>query len=272
MSLRRTCHAWSYRGVVLTFAAIAIPLMEAPAQTVDYGALEKLFAEPVTTSATGSPQRVSDVPANMEIITADDIRRSGAIDIPGVLSHVADIDVLQWTAGDADVSVQGYNQPYSSRLLVLIDGRQVYADYYGLTPWSALPIQLDAIRQIEIVRGPASALFGFNAVGGVINIITSSPLYDDVNSVSVGVGTRGFAQGSAVSTYKFNDRAGIRIEAGGRSNDEFPIPPRVGFDRRSDDRGSIDLNGLFQLADEVQFGLEASHTRADQIEMIPTFY
>jgi len=272
MSLRRTCHVRSRRGAVLVLAATAIALTEAHAQTVDYGALEKLFAEPVTTSATGSPQRASEVPADMEIVTADDINRSGAVDIPGVLSHVAGVDVLQWTAGGADVSVQGYNQPYSSRLLVLIDGRQVYADYYGLTPWSALPIELGAIRQIEIVKGPASALFGFNAVGGVINIITSSPLYDDVNTVSVGVGTRGFVQGSVVSTYKFNDRAGIRIEAGGRSNDEFPIPPGVGFNRRSDDRGSLDIDGLFQLADEVQFGLEASRTRADQVEMIPTFY
>jgi outer membrane receptor for ferrienterochelin and colicins len=155
MSLRRTHQARLYRGAVLTLAALAIPLTEAPAQTVDYGALEKLFAEPVTTSATGSPQRASEVPADMEIVTADDIRRSGAVDIPGVLSHVAGVDVLQWTAGGADVSVQGYNQPYSSRLLVLIDGRQVYADYYGLTPCSALPIELGAIRQIEIVKGPA---------------------------------------------------------------------------------------------------------------------
>jgi iron complex outermembrane receptor protein len=265
---------WSRRGAfhILAALAIVIPLTEGYAQTVDYGALEKLFAEPVTTSATGSPQRVSEVPADMEIVTADDIRRSGAVDIPGVLAHVAGVDVLQWTSGDADISIQGYNQPYSSRLLVLIDGRQVYADYYGLTPWSALPIELSAIRQIEIVKGPASALFGFNAVGGVINIITSSPLYDRVNAVSLTVGTRGFAQGSVVSTYKFNDRVGFRIEAGGRSNDEFPIPPNIGFDRRSDDRGSIDVEGLFQLADEVQFGLEASHTRADQIEMIPTFY
>jgi iron complex outermembrane receptor protein len=244
------------------------------AQTVDYDALEKLFAEPVTTSATGSPQRASDVPANMEIVTADDIRRSGAIDIPGVLRHVAGVDVLQWTNDAADVGVRGYNQPFSSRLLVLIDGRQVYADFYGFTPWSTVPVELDAIRQIEIVKGPNSALFGFNAVGGVINIITSSPLYDEVNVATLRGGTQGLAEASVVSTYKFNDRAGIRIEAGGRSNNEFMTDssPAAEPNRHGNDRGEIDLNGLLQLADNVQLGLEVSHTRSDVTELVPTVY
>jgi len=258
-------------GATTMLLAAVLPAPNgARAQTVNYGALEKLFAEPVTTSATGSPQRASDVPATMEIVTADDIRRSGAIDLPGVLRHVPGVDVLQWANSGADVSVRGYNQPYSSRLLVLIDGRQVYADFYGLTPWSALPVELGAIRQIEVVKGPNSALFGFNAVGGVINIITSNPLYDDVNAVSFGGGTQGLAEASVVSTLKLGDRAGIRIEAGGRSNDEFSTGPADSFIRRGNDRGSIDVNALVQIADGVQFGLEGSHTRADQAEMFPT--
>ena len=110
----------------------------AHAQSIDYGALESLFGEPVTTSVTGSPQRASEVPASMTIITADEIRRSGARDIPGILRHVAGVDVLQWTNDQADVAVRGYNQVFSPRLLVLLDGRQVYTDYYGYTPWSAI--------------------------------------------------------------------------------------------------------------------------------------
>ena len=64
------------------------------------------------------------------------------------------------------------------RLLVLINGRQVYLDDYGRTAWQTLPVQIDEIRQIEVVKGPNSALFGFNAMGGVINIITFDPLAD----------------------------------------------------------------------------------------------
>src|SRR5882757_6629661 len=65
----------------------------ASAQTMNYGALEQLFGEPVTTSVTGSPQRSSEVPANMEIITAEDIRRSGARDVTGALRNVIGVDL-----------------------------------------------------------------------------------------------------------------------------------------------------------------------------------
>jgi outer membrane receptor for ferrienterochelin and colicins len=242
---------------------------EVRAQSMDYGALEQLFGEPVTTSVTGSPQRASDVPATMEIITADDIRRSGALDIPGVLRHVDGIDVLQWTNDQADVSARGYNQPYSPRMLVLIDGRQVYADYYGFTPWSTLPVELSAIRQIEVVKGPNSALFGFNAAGGVINIVTYNPLYDDVNTASATGGTQNLAQGSAVSTIKLGDGSAVRLSAGGRSNSDFTTPitlPYIGT-RLGDDRGAIDLDGVVRLDEKTDLNLEASHVTADQSEI-----
>ena len=126
----------------------------AHSQTIDYVALEELFQEPVTASATGQPQRESDVPANMIIVTADDIRRSGGRNVPDVLRHVAGVDVMEWTNADVDVGLRGYDKPYSARVLVLIDGRQVYADHYGFMPWNILTVELSAIRQIEIVKGP----------------------------------------------------------------------------------------------------------------------
>ncbi|HWK47385.1 MAG TPA: TonB-dependent receptor [Stellaceae bacterium] len=246
---------------------------DARAQTIDYGALEQLFGEPVTTSATGSPQKATEVPATMEIVTAEDIRRSGARDIPGVLKHVTGVDVLQWGTDSADVGVRGYDQAYSPRLLVLIDGRQVYADYYGFTPWSAIPVELGAIRQIEVVKGPNSALFGFNAVGGVINIVTYNPLYDDVNTATLLGGTQGLAQGSAVGTVKLGSIGGLRISAGGRSGDDFssPLPASSLGARRGNNRGAIDVDGVFRLSDKVQLTLEASHTEADQTEFTPGF-
>lgn len=243
-------------------------------QSLDYGALEQLFGEPVTTSVTGSPQRVSDVPATMQIITADDIRRSGSRDIPGVLRHLADIDVLQWTNDDADLSVRGYDQVYSPRLLVLVNGRQVYADYYGFTPWSAIPVELSDIRQIEVVEGPNSALFGFNAVGGVINIITYNPLYDDINKAAITGGTQGLAQGSAIGTFKVGDRAALRISAGGYRDDDFstPIPPGMSSASRGGEyRGAVDLDGIVRLGQSAELRLEASHSQVQQNEVIPGY-
>src|SRR5471032_2184457 len=108
--------------LLCTACILSVAASGAGAQSMDYGALEQLFGEPVTTSVTGSPQRISQVPAGMEIITADDIRQSGARDIPGVLRHVLGIDVLQWGNDNADIAIRGYNQALSPRLLVLIDG------------------------------------------------------------------------------------------------------------------------------------------------------
>jgi outer membrane receptor for ferrienterochelin and colicins len=255
-------------AAVIVFAVCA---GEASAQSMDYGALQTLFGEPVTTSATGSPQRASDVPASMIIVTQDDIRRSGAYDIPDVLDHLVGLDVLQWTDDYSDVSVRGYDQAGSSRLLVLVDGRQVYADYYGFTPWSTLPVELDAIRQIEVVKGPNSALFGFNAVGGVINIITANPLYDDVTTASVSIGTQGLAEGSAVGTFKIADGAGVRIELGGRRDNDFSsaAPDFFSSVRHGNDRGSADLRGEFQVADNIEFGIDGTHSQVDETEVSP---
>jgi outer membrane receptor for ferrienterochelin and colicins len=273
----RQCLAASRIWQCVRAAGALLLLASSPrilAQSVDYGALEQLFAEPVTTSATGSPQRASKVPANMEIITAEDIRRSGARDIPGVLRHLADIDLLQWGTDDSDVSMRGYNQAYSQRLLVLIDGRQVYADYYSFTPWSTLPIELASIRQIEVVKGPSSALFGLNAVDGVINIITYNPLYDAKNEVAVAAGTQHLTEESAIATFKLDDRAAARVSAGNRSDSDFSsaVPAIMGIRPQSDNnREAVDLDGVIRVSDVAQLRLEASHVKAAQFEVDPGY-
>lgn len=277
LNRHRPCPGGRARRIVSRAAgALVLLASSAPilAQSVDYGALEQLFAEPVTTSATGSPQRASKVPANMEIITAEDIRRSGARDIPGVLRHIVDVDLLQWGTDDTDVSVRGYNQAYSQRLLVLINGRQVYAGYYSFTPWSTLPIELASIRQIEVVKGPSSALFGLNAVDGVINIITYNPLHDDKDAVAVLGGTQGLTQESAVATFKLDDRAAARISAGNRSDSDFStaVPATMGTRPRPDNnRTALDFDGVISATDTVQLRFEASHVNAGQFEVNPGY-
>lgn len=247
----------------------------AESQTMDYGSLEKLFGEPVTTSATGSPQRATRVPVTMEIITAAQIRRSGAYDVSGVLRHVSGIEISRWTNDQTDLNIRGYNQALSPRLLVLIDGRQVYSDHYGFTAWSTLPVELSAIRQIEVVKGPNTALYGFNAVSGVINIVTYDPQYDDINAVALRAGTQDLAQASAVKTIKMGDVAAFRISAGYRSNDDFstPIPPSVASsaERPGSERKSIDLVGVVALDWNLNLRLEANHTEAKQNDVSPDY-
>jgi outer membrane receptor for ferrienterochelin and colicins len=240
----------------LTLAA-ALP---AAAQSVDYGSLQELFGEAVTTSATGSPQRSTEAPADMQIISADEIRRSGETSLPGILQRVAGVDVLNASAGQADVNVRGYNQIASPRLLVLVNGRQVYQDHYGLTIWAAIPVQLSEIRQIEVVKGPGSALFGFNAVSGVVNIITYNPKFDAANSVKAYAGTGGASGGSLVLTQKFGDKVSARLSIGANRADEWAtrttiLPAALKHDPRS---VSSNLDVVAQIAPKTELRVEGS--------------
>lgn len=263
--------------ISLTALMGAVPVAGAQAQSVDYGAFQDLFGEAVTTSATGNPQRASDVPVTMEIITADDIRRSGARDIPGVLKGVTGVDVWQIDGQAADVGIRGYDQAFSSRLLVLVNGRQVYLDHFGFTAWSTIPVQLDEIRQIEVVKGPNSALFGFNAAGGVVNIITFNPLYDDVNKVAVQAGTQAHKGASVVSSFHFkgdNDekKGGIRLSARASGSNHFDTEQPLDLNPRINPKQTnLKVDSLFQITNNSQFGIEASHSYAEETRLLPVY-
>jgi iron complex outermembrane receptor protein len=262
----------SAKAMTLAALLVATSFANADAQAVDYGALQQLLGEPVTTSATGSPQRATEVPADMEIITADDIRRSGADNIPDILQFVAGVDVRRYAFGQSEVSVRGYDQQASPRLLVLINGRQVYLDDYGYTAWQSLPVQIEEIRQIEVVRGPNSALFGFNAAGGVINIITFDPLLDSTNEVTVRGGTQGYASGSAVITLYDGGQAGLRLSAGGFHADEFStssVPAALGPFDHSPSEYAFSADGTARLAPKIELTVEATATSSQMFQVIP---
>lgn len=265
--MKHTSHA-----AALALAALAASSANGHAQSMDYGSLQALFGTPVTTSAIGIPQRASEAPVTMEIITADEIRRSPATDIAGVLKNRAGVEVSQWSVGSADVAVRGYNLGGNPRLLVLVNGRQVFLDHFGLVSWNSIPVQLEEIRQIEIVKGPNTALFGFNAVSGVVNIVTYSPMHDDVDKASVRVGTQDHQEGSFVGSFKLGKKAGFRISAGGTDADPFNTPTPLSEQRQLIDykRRSLSLDSLFQISGNTQLGLEGTTSSSDQTDFLPT--
>ncbi|MBX2801810.1 MAG: TonB-dependent receptor [Myxococcales bacterium] len=127
----------------------------------------------VTASRIG--QDPLDSPATMSVLTAEDIRLSGIVDVPELLRRVAGVEVTWTTAGQPDVAIRGFQRPSNNRVLVLIDGRTTSADFTGTTNWATLPITVEQIARIEVIRGTGSAIYGADAVTGVINIITRSP-------------------------------------------------------------------------------------------------
>jgi iron complex outermembrane receptor protein len=134
--------------------------------------LELLKEEESVSISARYEQPISEAASNVYVITDDDIRHSGAIDLPTILRRIPGIEVIQMTGADFDVSARGDNQARANKMLVLIDGRSFYLDVQGEVLWKMLPISLPEIRRIEVLKGPASALYGFNAFDGVINIIT----------------------------------------------------------------------------------------------------
>ncbi|MFH1279612.1 MAG: TonB-dependent receptor [Candidatus Eisenbacteria bacterium] len=118
---------------------------------------------------------VSDAPASVTVITEEDIASSGAQTITDLLREVPGLEVFAVSPTDVNVGVRGYNGTLANKMLVMIDGRSVYEDFFGFVVWQTIPVSLEEIKQIEVVRGPGSAVYGANAYGGIIHIITKSP-------------------------------------------------------------------------------------------------
>jgi len=152
------------------------PVADAPPAAAPAAPLDQLnLFDEETRSVSRYGQPLLEAPATVSIITAEDIRMSGATNIPDVLRRVVGVDVMQMSAAQPDLSIRGFNRALSNKVLVLVDGRSVYQDIMATPLWAVIPVTLEEIERIEVVRGPASAVYGANAVTGVINIITRAP-------------------------------------------------------------------------------------------------
>jgi outer membrane receptor protein involved in Fe transport len=132
------------------------------------------YEERVVT-ASRRAQSSLEAPNATTVITAEDIRLSGASSLVELLRRVPGADVMVLGVGSANFSLRGFNQRIANKVLVLVDGRSEYQDFLGMTIWSSIPIELEEIDRIEVIRGPGSALYGANAMLGVVNIITRAP-------------------------------------------------------------------------------------------------
>ncbi|HAS51822.1 MAG TPA: TonB-dependent receptor, partial [Gammaproteobacteria bacterium] len=126
------------------------------------------------TSAARKPQKLADASSAVYIITQDDIRRSGVTSIPEALRLAPGVQVARIGADKWAITIRGFNSRFSNKLLVLMDGRSVYDPLYSGVFWHAQDAVLEDIARIEVIRGPGAALWGANAVNGIINIITKS--------------------------------------------------------------------------------------------------
>lgn len=124
------------------------------------------------TSVSKKEQKLSRTASAIFVITAEDIRRSGATNIPDLLRMVPGLDVAQINGSTWAISARGFNSQFSNKLLVMIDGRVVYTSTFAGVFWDTMDLPLEDIERIEVIRGPGGAVWGVNAVNGVISIFT----------------------------------------------------------------------------------------------------
>jgi iron complex outermembrane receptor protein len=124
------------------------------------------------TAVARRPEPVAQASAAVSVISREDIRRSGAASLPEALRLLPGLAVAQAGTRDWAVSSRGFNEQTSNKMLVLVDGRVVYSPIFAGVFWDVQQVPLEAIDRIELIRGPGAALWGANAVNGVINVVT----------------------------------------------------------------------------------------------------
>lgn len=126
------------------------------------------------TSVSKKEELAQHAAAAVFVLTNEDIRRSGATSIPEVLRLVPGLNVARIDSSRWAITARGFNGLFASKLLVLIDGRSVYTPLFSGVNWDVQDTVLEDVDRIEVIRGPGAALWGSNAVNGVINIITKN--------------------------------------------------------------------------------------------------
>lgn len=167
-----------------------------PQSSLADASLEQLLNTQVT-SVARKEQDLAHAAAAVFVLGPEDIRRSGAATVPDLLRIVPGVEVAQINGSTWAISIRGFNQRYSNKVLVLVDGRSVYTPSLSGVNWDQLDMPLENIDRIEVVRGPGASVWGANAMNGVINIITKSPDLTHGAMVSADVDSRAGASISA---------------------------------------------------------------------------
>jgi outer membrane receptor protein involved in Fe transport len=191
----------------------------------------------VVVTATRAEATLMDAPVTMSVLTGETLAATPAQNFGDLLRTLPGVNVIQTSARDVNLTSRQSATTLSNTQLVLIDGRSIYLDFFGIVLWDFVPTNLSDIRQIEVVRGPASAVWGANALTGVVNIITKSPREAPGVTASLSGGGLGrnagysagrgpgllFGSNASISRV-VNDRWSYRFSGGYFTSDSLPRP------------------------------------------------
>ena len=197
------------------------------------------FEEQVVVSASRSEQALVNAPAAVTLITSQTIQNSPGSNMGDLLRAVPGLNVTQTSSRDVNFTTRGATSTLATSQLALVDGRSIYLDFFGMVMWDLVPTNLHEIKRIEVVRGPASAVWGANAMSGVVNVILKTPrelAREGGDSVIIGGGAfnrnvTGRSQSSGSLFYvngshaqAVDDRWSYKLSAGYFTQDPLPRP------------------------------------------------
>jgi len=197
------------------------------------------YKETVVVSASKTEQQIVNAPATMTVIGAKALEVAPSNNYADILRSVPGVNVSQISARDINITSRAASSSLATSQLTVLDGRTLYQDFFGFTMWDFMPVNLDEIKRIEIIRGPASAVWGANALNGVVNVITKTPRENpgttfaagfggfptDVAGHSGGTGWLSYANGSHAQA--LSNRWAYRVSAGFFTQDPLPRPTGV---------------------------------------------
>jgi iron complex outermembrane receptor protein len=185
--LRAACVGGAAILVSLPGAAVADDALPSP------DALKKMTVEQLLdldiTSVSRRREKLLAAPSAIQVITADDVRRSGATSLPEALRAASNLEVARIDARQWAITARGFNNAFAGKMLVMIDGRSVYTPLYAGVYWDVQDVLLYDLDRIEVISGPGATQWGANAMNGVINITTKSAKDTQGGVLLGGVGT-----------------------------------------------------------------------------------
>ncbi len=142
----------------------------------------------VVVTASRREEQLLNAPATMTVLTDELLTTAPGQSVMELLRLVPGLNTIQTSARDFNVTSRGATSTLSDSMLVLVDGRSIYQDFFGSVLWDFLPIDTNEIKQVEVIRGPASAVWGANAMTGVVNVVSKTPREMLGTSISIRFG------------------------------------------------------------------------------------
>ncbi|MCC7123564.1 MAG: TonB-dependent receptor [Acidobacteria bacterium] len=196
-----------------------------------------IYTEAVVVTASKVEQQIVNAPATVSVVSSDTIQSSPINNYAELLREVPGVNITQTSARDYNITMRGATSTLATSQLALLDGRSLYLDFFGFIAWDLVPVNAFELRQVEVIRGPASAVWGANAMSGVINFISKTPRELNSNNLTISAGafnrepsngqnldTGGLYSMNLTHARAVNDRWAYKVSAGYYTSDAFSRP------------------------------------------------